>query len=83
MYNFRSFLLKNVNLVSILIFLVFFIILIITKPGFIFTKNGAPREFGLGYKNKTVVPIWLIVIILAIFSYLFVLYYINLNRLIG
>ena len=65
------------------LFLVLFIIVITFKPGFVFDKNGKPREFGLGYKNKTVVPIWLIVIILAIFSYLFVLYYINLNRLLG
>ena len=79
----RQFIYNNITLTTIVLFLVFFIIIIITKPGFIFTKNGTPREFGLGYKNKTVVPIWLIVIILAIFSYLFVLYYINLNRLLG
>ena len=78
----RQFILQNINLVSIIIFLIFFILLITTKPSFIFDKNGKPREFGIGYKNKTVVPIWLIVIILAIFSYLFTLYYINLNKLI-
>jgi len=83
MYNFKNFLLKNINLMSILIFLIFFIILIVTKPGFIFTKNGTPREFGLGYKNKTIIPIWLIVIIIAIFSYLSVLYYINIHKLIA
>ena len=27
------------------------------------------REFGIGYKNKTVVPIWLATIILAFMSY--------------
>ena len=39
-----------------------------------FDKNGKPREFGIGYKNKTVIPIWLIVIIMAYMSYLFLLY---------
>jgi hypothetical protein len=32
------------------------------------------RQFGIGYKNKTVIPIWLIVIIMAYMSYLFLLY---------
>ena len=76
----RQFIQNNINLTTIVLFLVFFIILIITNPGFIFDKNGRPREFGLGYKNKTVIPIWLAIIIIAIFSYLIVLYYLNLNK---
>lgn len=76
----RQFIQNNVNLTTIVLFLIFFIILIITKPGFIFDKRGRPREFGLGYKNKTVIPIWLAILILAIFSYLIVLYYLNLNK---
>jgi len=78
----RQFVQNNINLTTIVIFLVFFIILIVSKPGFIFDKNGRPREFGLGYKNKTVIPIWLIIIILAIFAYLIVLYYLNFNKFI-
>jgi len=78
----RQFIQNNINLTTIVLFLLFFIILIVTKPGFIFDKNNRPRDFGLGYKNKTVVPIWLVVIILAIFSYLMVLYYLNLNKFI-
>jgi len=77
---FRRFVLKNINLISIIVFLVFFIIIIVSKPGFIFDKHGKPRDFGLGYKNKTVIPIWLIVIILAILSYLSVLYYVNFKK---
>lgn len=78
----KNFVFKNINLVSIIIFLLFFILLIVTKPGFIFDKYGKPRVFGLGYKNKTVIPIWLIVIILAIISYLTVLFYINYTKTI-
>lgn len=78
----RQFVLKNINLVSILLFLVLFIIVITFKPGFVFDKNGKPRDFGLGYKNKTVIPIWLVIIILAIVSYLCILYYINSNKFI-
>ena len=45
------------------------------KPAFLYTKEGGFREFGVGYKNKTVIPIWLISIILAILSYVAVMYY--------
>tara|TARA_Y100000591_G_C21523849_1_gene540663 strand:+ start:337 stop:582 length:246 start_codon:yes stop_codon:yes gene_type:complete len=78
----HQFILKNINLVSIVLFLVFFIVIIVTKPGFIFDKYGKPREFGLGYKNKTIIPIWLIVIFLAIISYLIVLFYLNYKKFV-
>ena len=76
----RQFILKNIKLISIILFVILFIGLIVIKPGFVFDKNGKPREFGIGYKNKTVVPIWLIIIIFAIFCYLGVLYYVNFNK---
>jgi hypothetical protein len=76
----KKFIINNINLVSIIIFTILFIGIITIKPHFIFDKLGRPREFGLGYKNKTILPIWLIIIILAIISYLFVLYYINFSK---
>ena len=76
----RQFILKNINLVSIILFVIFFIVIMVIKPGFIFDKNGKPRTFGVGYKNKTIFPIWVIIIFLAILCYLFVLYYINFNK---
>ena len=79
---FRDFVYKNISLISIIIFLILFGLIVITKPDLIFDKNGKPREFGLGYKNKTIVPIWLTVIISAILSYLSVLYYINYDILV-
>jgi hypothetical protein len=45
-----------------------------------FDKNGKPREFGIGYKNKTILPLWLMVIILAILIYFGILCYINYNK---
>tara|TARA_Y100001980_G_C14451898_1_gene235635 strand:+ start:300 stop:545 length:246 start_codon:yes stop_codon:yes gene_type:complete len=79
---FSTFVRNNIPLVSIIIFLIIFVIVILTKPPLIFDKNGKPREFGLGYRNKTICPIWLVVIIIGIFSYLAVLYYINFRKFI-
>ena len=75
----KQFICKHKNLVSIIIFLIIFVITVLIKPSFMFDKNNKPREFGLGYKNKTVIPIWLFIIITAIISYLAVLYYVNFN----
>lgn len=77
-----EFIKNNIQLVSIVLFLVFFGVLISVKPSLVFDKTGKPRQFGIGYKNKTICPIWLIVIIFGIFSYFFVLYYINFNRIV-
>ena len=66
---FSNFVKDNIPLVSIIIFLLLFILIIVSKPSLVFDKNGKPREFGLGYSNKTVCPIWLIIIICGIFSY--------------
>ena len=73
----RQFVVTNINLVSIIVFLLLFAIIMVTKPTIMFDKNGKPRDFGIGYKNKTILPLWLTVIILAIFSYLTILCYIN------
>ena len=39
------------------------------KPGFAYNDLGGFRPFGLGYKHKTVFPVWVVAILLAIFSY--------------
>jgi len=78
----RQFVTTNINLVSIIVFLLLFAIILVTKPNIMFDKNGKPREFGIGYKNKTILPLWLAVIILAIISYLAILCYINYKRFI-
>lgn len=71
----RQFIRNNVTLVAILIFFIIFIPIQLIKPGFLYNHDGSIREFGIGYKNKTILPVWLFSIILGIFSYLFVLYY--------
>lgn len=71
----RQFIRNNVTLVSILIFMTLFTIVQLYKPLFLYNQDGSIRSFGIGYKNKTIMPIWLFSIILGIFCYLFVLYY--------
>ena len=79
---FSTFARNNISLLSIIIFLILFILIIFIRPNIIFDKNGKPREFGLGYKNKTIFPIWLVIIIIGILSYLGVLYFVNFNKFI-
>jgi uncharacterized membrane protein YozB (DUF420 family) len=78
----RTFTRNNTTLVSIIIFLVIFIIIQMLKPAFLYNKDGSLREFGVGYKNKTIVPLWLFSIILGILCYVLVLYYLVHPRLI-
>ena len=70
----RKFVRINKLNIAIGIFIVLFTIVHITKPVFIYKNEGGFRQFGVGYRHKTVIPIWLVAIILAILSYLFVLY---------
>ena len=75
--NIRSFIRKHLISVSLILFIFIFFIINQIKPSFLFDKNGAIRKFGLGYKQKTVLPLWLIVIIISILSYLSVLFYLT------
>ena len=74
---YRPFIQKNQVLVSILVFLVIFIPIQVFKPAFLYNHDGSIRNFGIGYKNKTILPIWLFAVLLGILSYVFVLYYLS------
>jgi len=73
--NLRSFIRKHIISFAIVIFIVIYLIIHKIKPGFIYNNDGSLRQFGMGYKHKTILPMWLIVIVLSILSYLLVLYY--------
>lgn len=70
----KKFVRLNIANISILVFVIVFFIVHTVKPNMVYDSDGAFRDFGVGYRNKTVLPIWFVAIILAIFSYLFVLY---------
>ena len=77
----KSLIRENVTLVAIVIFIVLFGFIHMMKPVCLYKPDGSIREFGVGYKNKTIMPVWLLSIILGILSYLFVLYYLAYPRI--
>jgi hypothetical protein len=68
---------ENITLISIILFLFIFGVIQLSKPACFYNKDGSIREFGVGYKNKTILPIWLLSLVLGILCYLGVLYYVN------
>ena len=76
----RTFIRNNITLVSIIIFLVIFGSIQMFRPGFLYNRDGSIREFGVGYRNKTILPLWLLSLILGILSYLTVMYYLTYPR---
>ena len=73
----KLFVKNNLILSAIFIFVFIFSIFAILKPNFLFTKDGAIRHFGLGKSRHTIVPIWLLVIILAIIIYMSLLMFLR------
>ena len=61
--------------ISITLFIIVMGIIHMTKPAMIYNEDGSFKPFGLGYRQKTVTPLWVIAIIVAILAYLFVVGY--------
>jgi len=74
---YKQFIRKNVPLVSILLFIIIFGGIQMLKPAFLYNPDGSLREFGVGYKNKTILPVWMLSLVLGILSYVLVLFYIT------
>ena len=80
-YMYKQFIRKNVTLVSIILFIIIFGAIQMFKPSFLYNSDGSLREFGIGYKNKTILPVWMLSIVLGILSYILVLFYITKIRM--
>jgi len=78
----KNYIRQHITLIAIIIFVLMFGIIIMIKPAFLYNKDGSIREFGIGYKNKTILPIWLLSLILGIFSYLMVMFYLASPKLL-
>jgi hypothetical protein len=74
---YRNIIKKNPVFSAVVLFVLLFAIVQIMKPMFLFNDDGSIREFGIGYRNKTIFPIWLFSIVLGIVSYLSIMYYIH------
>jgi len=74
MNAFKNIIRNNLAGSAIVLYVVVFMLVQYATPSFLYNEDGSLREFGVGYSNKTVLPIWLIAIVLGILSYLAVFY---------
>jgi hypothetical protein len=78
---FKNYVRENSPLAAIIIFLFIFGSIQMIKPACFYNKDGSIRHFGVGYKNKTILPIWLLSLLLGILCYLAVLVYISSSKI--
>lgn len=69
----RNFARNQTLMLSVVLFLVVFYLVNYMKPKFLYNINGSIRQFGIGYRNKTIFPIWIMAICLALLCHIFVL----------
>jgi len=74
---YRTYIRENITLVSIVLFIIIFGVIQMMRPACFYNKDGSIREFGVGYRNKTILPIWLLSLVLGILCYLAVMYYVS------
>ena len=72
---------QNITLAAVVLFVYLFGLIQYMKPAFLYNSDGSIREFGIAYKNKTILPIWLLSIVLGILSYLAVMYFVSMPKL--
>ena len=60
--------------ITIGLFLILFSGIIYTKPSMVYNEQGYLREFGVGTQKKTIVPLWLCILLLAIMCFVVVHY---------
>ena len=74
---YRNLIRENITLVSVVLFIFIFGIIQMMKPVCFYNRDGSIREFGVGYRNKTILPIWLLSLLLGILCYLTVMFYVS------
>ena len=78
---YKTYIRENITLVAVILFVIIFGTIQIMKPACFYNRDGSIREFGIGYRNKTILPIWLLSLLLGIVCYLAVLYCINSRKI--
>tara|TARA_Y100000287_G_C14083560_1_gene286809 strand:+ start:204 stop:446 length:243 start_codon:yes stop_codon:yes gene_type:complete len=66
---------QNPAYYSIVVFVGLFFIIVYGFPDMVFEEDGSIRQFGVGFRRKTIFPMWLLAIFLGILSYMFVQVY--------
>lgn len=79
---YKTYIRENKTLIAIILFLIIFGMIQMMKPACFYNKDGSIREFGIGYRNKTILPIWLLSLVLGILCYLAVLYYTSVSKML-
>jgi len=75
MFVVRQIIRNNLAGSAILLYIIIFMLIQYANPSFLYNEDGSLREFGVGYSSKTILPIWIVAIIIAILSYLAVFYF--------
>ena len=70
---------RNIVIISIIIYLSIYYLCIKMKPGFLYTRDGNLRMFGIGYKNKTILPGWILATFISILVYFSLMYYVRVD----
>ena len=65
----------NKLILSVFIYICLYGLLNLIKPAFLYNEDGSLKNFGVGYRQKTIIPVWLLSILLAIITYFSVMYY--------
>lgn len=78
----RNFSQTNVVIVSLILYGIIYGSVAFLQPSFLYKSDKSLRQFGVGYKNKTILPMWLFSFTLALFCYLVVLYYLEFQQFI-
>ena len=78
---YKTYIRENITLVAVILFIIIFGTIQMMKPACFYNKDGSIRHFGVGYRNKTILPIWLLSIVLGILCYLAVLVYISSSKI--
>jgi len=70
----------DVKFIIIALYICLYLLIVYFKPSFVYDeKNECFRQFGVGYKNTTFLPLWLLSIIIAIASYFIIIYLLHLK----
>ena len=66
----KSFIRKHKKSMAIILFIILFYTFNSLKPSVFYNEDGSLKEFGTGYRHKTIFPLWLFSIALSIVAYL-------------